>query len=270
MSDVNKTCISYWFPRIEAAGLPVPRTDLLCMDGDTAIDFYRVFDGKAPGARCVPFCEKVAECSDRMGYPCFLRTGLTSGKHNWDNTCHLGSREDILIHVIAIIEYSECVDMMGLPFDVWAVREMLPVQPLAVCRKWANMPVCREFRVFVNDDKVQCMHPYWPSDVLDQGGAVGVDGSIDIDRLNVASVDDVDLYSLASSAGEAVGGSWSVDLLTTSRGWYVTDMAEADRSYHWPSCRFAKQTTLKAGRTVSHKQVMDEIDPQPKGATHDP
>lgn len=48
------------------------------------------------------------------------------------------------------------------------------------------------------------------------------------------------LYELASRAGKAVGGAWSVDILETTRGypnrWYVTDMAVAEDSWHWPEC----------------------------------
>jgi hypothetical protein len=45
------------------------------------------------------------------------------------------------------------------------------------------------------------------------------------------------LTEYANSAGCAVGGAWSTDLLETRRGWMVTDMAEAHKSWHdWPDC----------------------------------
>ena len=44
------------------------------------------------------------------------------------------------------------------------------------------------------------------------------------------------LVQLATKAGRALGGSWSVDILETARGWFITDMAEADRSFHLPDC----------------------------------
>jgi hypothetical protein len=45
------------------------------------------------------------------------------------------------------------------------------------------------------------------------------------------------LTELANAAGRAVGGVWSIDLLETRRGWMVTDMAEAHKSWHeWPEC----------------------------------
>jgi hypothetical protein len=45
-----------------------------------------------------------------------------------------------------------------------------------------------------------------------------------------------ELVALAEKAGAAVGGSWSIDILETEKGWYVTDMAEAYKSFHWEDC----------------------------------
>ena len=45
-------------------------------------------------------------------------------------------------------------------------------------------------------------------------------------------------YELASQAGKACGGQWSVDLLETDRGWYITDMAEAVKSYGYDKEKF--------------------------------
>ncbi len=36
-------------------------------------------------------------------------------------------------------------------------------------------------------------------------------------------------------------GAWSVDLLPTERGWFITDMAIMERSFHWPDCPYAKK-----------------------------
>jgi len=51
---VDPTCLSYWFPKIHAAGLPVPRTKIVTMDvGDTRRDMFEVFDGKPMGPAAV-------------------------------------------------------------------------------------------------------------------------------------------------------------------------------------------------------------------------
>lgn len=231
-SEPDKTALSWWFPKIEAAGLPVPRTTLLTIPDDAAKSIWEVFDGKPAGGAGRPFFDAIRAAAESFGYPCFLRTDYTSGKHSWEDTCLLASTADIPRHVYAIAEFSECADMIGLPWSVWAVRELLPTRPLGVCRDYGNMPICREFRFFVDDGAVRCWHPYWPLDSLEAGGAPST-----LDYESLCRVDDEShLVAIAEAACRAVGGSWSVDILDTARGWFVTDMAEANRSFHWPDC----------------------------------
>lgn len=239
MKRDNKTCMSYWFPKIEAAGLPVPKTMLLTLPDDMARDIWSVFDGDEPSGLAEPFFAEIARAAESVGYPCFLRTGLTSGKHEWKRCCYLTKPEDIKQHVVNLIEFSELCDMMGLPSDVWAVREFLPTMPVGVCPYYGDMPICREFRFFVNDGALKCWHGYWPKFALERGGAVYQ--SRDFDYEAFCRPDDLAaLTAVACAAGRAVGGgAWSVDLLETRRGWVLTDMAEADRSWHWEGCEKA-------------------------------
>ena len=60
----------------------------------------------------------------------------------------------------------------------------------------------------------------------------------DYDAVSCVDVDEeCALIALAEKASRAVGGAWSIDLLETRRGWVLTDMAEAHRSWHdWPDC----------------------------------
>jgi len=236
----DRTCLSYWFPKIEAAGLPVPRTKIVRMPGDTLMEFYKVFDGERPGPAADNFCDLLKITCDSMGYPCFLRTGQTSGKHDWDRTCFVQSPERIRSHVIALIEYSELADFMGLACDVWAVREFLPTRPVAVCKNWNGMPVCREFRVFAEEGQARCWHPYWPAAALEEGGADVADYDALCELRHAETV-----FNIAESATMALGGAWSVDVLDTARGWYLTDMAEAHKSFHWPDCPHAGEHAPK-------------------------
>lgn len=238
---LDRTCLSYWFPLLEAAGLPVPRTVMVRMSSKAFRDVFRVFDGEPMKGDAQPFFDAIKVAADAMGYPCFLRTGQTSGKHDWERTCLLPSANAISQHVVSIVEFSECVSLIGLSCDVWAVRELLPTMPLGVCPNYRNMPLCREFRFFVADGEVQCWHPYWPLESLEQGGA---DISL-YDQLS--STDDYkSAFSLAHKAARAVEGSWSVDVLETQRGWYITDMAEAEKSYHWEGCGAVSEPAREA------------------------
>ena len=237
---IDKTCLSWWFPKIRDAGLPVPKTIIIELkDKNILKDIFSVFDGEKLTHISEPFFNEIKKAADEIGYPFFLRTGQTSAKHNWSHTCFVSNAEQIQEHVIRIVEYSEMVSIMGVPWDVWAVRQFLPTLSLGTCSGFGGMPICREFRFFVDGGKVLCWHPYWPIKALVQGGAVSIKEGESLhmlyERLCVCS-DESPLYDLAIKVGEAVEGEWSVDLLETERGWYVTDMAETHKSFHWEGC----------------------------------
>ena len=101
-------CMSDWLPKLEAVGLPVPRTALVRMPREAFQDVLNVFDGKPIEGPANEFLRKVAAAATEIGYPAFL-----------------------------------------------------PTMPLAVCTRYGGMPMCREFRCFVADAEVRCMHPYW-------------------------------------------------------------------------------------------------------------
>jgi ATP-grasp domain, R2K clade family 3 len=231
---MNKTALSYWFPLIEAAGLPVPKTRIIKMPQAAQEDFFKAFDGEEGDGQAKAFAKTLEIAGYEFGYPLFLRTDFTSAKHSWNKACFVAEPEKMITHIWEIIEYSEVHDMLGdLPWDTFVLREMLPTIPLAVCPRYGNMPVCREFRFFVRDGEIICAHPYWPKESLQKGGC-----NADRELMeNLFFPDDrSELQDLAKRAGRAVGGAWSVDILETKRGWFVTDLAEASKSFHWEGC----------------------------------
>lgn len=260
MSEVDKTCLSYWFPKLESAGLPVPGTRIVAFyDRATHTGLGRMMDGELPDEAGQAFLTKLADAVAEIGCPCFLRTGLTSGKHDWKRTCYLTHADRLMQHVASLIEFSECADMLGLNWNVWAVRELLPTMPLCMLPCYGNMPLCREFRCFLDGDKIMCCHPYWPRGAVERGfpmantdepptGVWDMSGPralpADFDHLYsrvclLGSDERTTVMELAAKVGAAVGGRWSVDILETQRGWYVTDMAEMHKSYHWEGCENA-------------------------------
>lgn len=237
----NLNALSYWLPKIEAAGLPVPKTIIVEMDEPTWWGMLNSMNGeRAPdGADPLGFFERIGVAADIVGWPAFLRTDHTSHKHNWKNTCFLERRSDIASHVFEIAEFSEiCGIGVDLSWRNWAVREMLPVEPLGICHAYGGMPVVREFRFFVDNGIVRCGHPYWPEAALNEGGVQWLVPLAPTPYEALCRDDGIwgELTNLASRAGTAVGGSWSVDILETRRGWMITDMALAEDSYHWPDC----------------------------------
>lgn len=271
-SEGDRNCLSYWFPKLAATGVPVPRTEIV----RTAVRLDKLLDGKTPDGY-EGFLTALQDAANRIGSPpWFLRTGQGSGKHQWRDTAFVRYRGELHGHIAALVEWSCLVDFLGLPFDVWAVREMLPTRPIAVLPAYRDFPLVREVRAFVKDGKVVCVHPYWPAGAVREGFGMRErhddesDGPL-VDLVNPPAgpkvwkpgrfAVPVDLDKIiaegcrlptylsggwpelleAVAAAFAGDGAWSVDVLETDRGWYVTDMAEAYRSFHWAGCEKAKE-----------------------------
>lgn len=230
----DRNCLSWWFPRIQAVGLPVPETEILWTD----VQFAHLFDNKAPEGYD-NFIEALDGMIQRLGgYPIFLRTGQTSAKHSWESSCYVPSRDVLPNHVFQIVEFSELADMMGLPCHVWAARKLLPVKPLFHCQRYGNMPVVPELRVFVDGWDPVYSVPYWPDGAIEEGEPNVENWQKLLHDAAISGLEVERAKCLASSAGKACQGRWSVDILKTDKGLYVTDMAVAERSYGYDENKF--------------------------------
>lgn len=237
MSEDTKVHMGYWLPKIEAAGLPTPKTIMLEMPDDAVRDLWRTFDQEMPEGAWPAFVESAKIEADKIGTPLFLRSAYFSGKHEWDRTCMVRERDKLGEHMSNIAYMSECFGVgMGtvrISWKTWALRELLPTMPVGLCPNYDNMPVCKEFRFFAEDGKVLCWHPYWPRFSLERGGC-----ELSDDAFTALSTPDnlPGLIAMAETASRVCGGAWSVDLLETKRGWFLTDMATAETSWHWEDC----------------------------------
>lgn len=225
--DVND--LAYWFPLIQEGGLPVPKTRIVTTD----VELVDLLDGRMP-VGYEAFFSDLGNAARNIGYPCFLRTGHGSGKHEWSDTCYLTDPNDLGTHVYALIEWSHLVDMMGLPHQTWVVRQLIPTRYLFRCQAWRGFPVTREFRVFVKDGAVEAIYPYWPPTAVEQGQPDAVNWRVLLAMASeLASYERETLTMLAEKASAAVGGGyWSVDFLRAlDDRWWLTDMADGERSY---------------------------------------
>lgn len=241
---IDKTCLSFWFPALLAAGLPVPRTEIVRLSEEDQDDLMAVVmagEGYGPpkGDGFDRLVSQLRTHADRIGYPCFLRSGHFSGKHSWADTCYVTGPEQIADHVKAIQYMGECFSMMGMPCGVWVIREFLKPKPYDVAfhaDRFGGMPVRREFRVFVRDGVVECLHPYWPPDAFEDRVPLTEGQAAALAAMNEPGIHEAEIRGLAARVGAVLPGYWSVDVLSTDRGWYVTDMAEGGQSWHWPEC----------------------------------
>ena len=272
----DRACLSYWFPILEAAGVPVPRTvvvrtapdldgpDLLALLEAAPLmgDPERMAGFDRFATRLVEAYMAVAGSGVRRPAwatePVFLRTGHTAGKHNWRHTCYVPDCAALVGHVAALVAASAAAHpVFPLPTDVWAVRELLPVTPIVELPRYAGLPLAAELRAFVKGGEVRCVHAYWPPEAVAAGFFGPIDahqGKLIMALASTVVMDDIPavwgtLAKVAAAfAGESGGAAWSVDLLLGQTGvWYATDMAPAERSYHDPLCAFSHADAPAAG-----------------------
>lgn len=224
--------LSFWFPKIRAAGLPVPETRIV----ETSLPLMNLLDGEHVDG----FDDLVAELQadgHALGYPCFLRTGYLSGKHEWSTTCYVESPEVMAQHVVTLVEESAMAGLMGLPVDTWVVRELIPTEPLFTMLRYSGMPFVPEWRVFATGERVTHVQPYWPMDAIEASDPDNEDwrdlvleARLTMERGFLRD----GLAGLAIDAAEACGGEeWSVDFLWSAveEKWWLTDMADGARSF---------------------------------------
>lgn len=228
----DRNCLSYWFPRLQVAGVPVPETIIVRWDG-TAYDYLQ-YDHLQLLERIQDLIQRVEQAAREIGLPCFLRTGLTSNKWGWKNSCYLTAVEDVADHLFNLCEFSTCADLIGLPCNVFAVREFLPATPRFHAFQ-GRMPVVAEVRCFVSGGEIVQQIPYWPEDSIRSPDRE--DWRIRLREIDQYVWDNGPIWRrLARKVARAFAndGAWSVDCFASSGGWVVTDMAQAADSYGCP------------------------------------
>lgn len=237
----NKSSMFYWWPKIAFLPIPKPRTILIRHEGAFKGKLsYDPIDRK-PEQYFDEMLIKVQEAADKMGYPIFIRSDEYSGKHGWENTCYVERRDQLGPHILQILEETAMID---LSFFGIAVREFLQLDWRFKSHS-GKMPVAAERRYFVRDDRVECWHPYWPPASIEEPSIKNWQELLK--ELQTANEGEVELLTgYAKLIGKTLGGYWSVDFCRTIRNeWYLTDMAEGEKSYHWATCPNAPSYMLE-------------------------
>jgi hypothetical protein len=218
--------MTIWFPAVEALGLPHPRTKMLDLSEEAQA---RAINGEEPSPEDLAAWLAAAT---EIGYPLFLRSDLTSGKHRWLDTCYVAEWRALVRHVFAVIEDAELHWVW--PVVALAFREFVPLDSSFAA--FNAMPVSRERRYFAEDGEVRCSHPYWPEGAIAEHawrGNLPKDWRDRLRLLNEPGPDEGELATMAAAVTRKLGGAWSVDFAKAKDGrWLLIDMARAGDSYH--------------------------------------
>lgn len=228
----RRTCLSYWYPKLERTGIPTPKTTILAYEGDY-YDFLGNTTDQAVQRRMTDLYERIRVAARVYGSPFFLRTGYGSGKHSWKDTCFVTDGKRIPWHVAALAEWSATVDMIGLPVDIWAVREWLPGASLF--RAFHGTPISPELRFFIQDGEIVSHLFYWPQEAITRADRSDWRERLammqEISHANFLAA--APLVKIAAQAFQG-DGAWSLDMMLTGHGWVAIDMAVAALSWGCP------------------------------------
>lgn len=237
---MDKCSMLYWWPLVKEIGIPVPHTeiieiphgqDLKILDDMNILRQYTV---------------QIRKIADKLKYPLFFRTDITSGKHQWLETCFIADEQTLIRNMFNTIEFGYVADILGLPCHALVFREFLECD--YQFKAFNSMPITKERRLFVRDGVIECSHPYWPEEAIENADTE--DWKELLDKTNtLCETDDKILKEFGEKACKSVGGGyWSIDFLYTKHGWTLIDMAEGicsekingrligRKSYHWESC----------------------------------
>lgn len=237
IENLEKNSMFYWYPLVEKAGIKSPKTVLVPFKGK--LDWC-IFDGKKSKSY-LAYIKLLEQEAEKIGYPLFLRTDETSNKFEWGNSCYVESKEKLYGNLLNILEFIEMA--MSLGFKGVALREFLKLESSFTSHR--GMPVAKEFRLFVRNGKLECLHPYWPKRSIIKPSVA--DWETKLTELRQLTPDDINaILDELVKFSDMLPENWSVDFCkTVSDEWYLTDMAISEHSYHWATCKYAPKEMLE-------------------------
>lgn len=226
----DKSSMFYWFPLIKDLPIPQPKTEM-----------YRFDEMELESLQQEQFPESIFEhvkpLAEKIGFPLFMRTDQSSCKHGWKQTCYVPSLEKLKSHTSELLMESMMQGWMSYTDNGLALRQYIPLTT-AFTAFHGDFPINKERRYFIRDGKVQCHHAYWYPSAI-EGHTKQKDWRRTVNRLNKETETEVKrLTELAEIVGTVVEGYWSVDFALGKESlWYLFDMAEGEKSFHWLECQ---------------------------------
>lgn len=246
---------SFWFPKIQFCGIPVPKTFFKKLphydQGPEARRLYQAFCMENPAedlavvqtwlnTNVLPELKEMG----LMGHV-FVKNARFSNKFDANGNCNLFGTFD-LARAFANINYEAmCLDANGC--DEIVVREFIEASCHEIPCIYNGLPLRPEFRVFYDFDTQQPIFTanYWDFDYVYPHLYAATDRIIfehERERIETAFnqyKDEVqEMVSNAMKSVQGLTGQWSIDILYDENTYsphkfWLIDMAIAQRSAYW-------------------------------------
>ena len=224
---VESDSMLIWYPKIKDLPIPQPKTEIIIL---TKKELKALWTESVP----TTLTKKVQKVCDRMGYPCFLRTDLASGKHSWKDSCFIDGKTELWKHIYEVTSFNLIADILGLDFKALVIREYIPMDTKFTAF-WSDMPVNPERRYFIKNGKVLCHHPYWIEEAIAESKLPSISNWREVVKeMNIETSDEIELLTAyAEMVAERFIGYWSIDFCKAQDGrWILIDMATGEKSWH--------------------------------------
>ena len=263
---MDRNSMLYWWGLVRDASVPKPKTIIVRLEERDVDMFFRCYEDPGERGECREFRRRINRIFEELkeaveslgGYPVFLRTDYTSGKHySYVNPLYWLGQEADLWKVWPLI--CECHE----PFETGVFA---PPRPHAlVVREWLDIERWTdrlpryntvEARLFIRNGEVEEVYPYYHwSGIIEHYRRQEIGASIffsanpapvirtlrreieetrrDYEKNLVERIkrDLGLLVKYGRIISERIEGYWSVDFVLAGGEWYFIDMAVGEASW---------------------------------------
>ncbi len=238
MESENENSMLNWYPTLkDVEGVKTPKTEI--------VEAERLSEDK--GAIDYDYDEVLEAVEEVGGFPVFIRTDLSSAKHNMRNVSEVREEGELKKKIYDLALDNLCKSMFGLDFKALVVREWLDLKHDFEAFR-GDAPIGYEIRAFINGG-IMCKHFYWPKGSIEKLHGIHKPPDWE-DKWRQTKVNTMKRWEEVKPKVEAVSkvfsDSWSLDFALAEDGtWYAIDMGKYEQSYHPPWCPNAPEECKK-------------------------
>jgi hypothetical protein len=224
----------FWFPKLAATWLCTEIPNTVFVDYNEELLTPALMGQKSAEYERLYYTVEAA--LHEIGEPAFIRTDLTSAKHAGKHAYRVDSLEGLNDALLTTLSAAQLKSYHSkVKSSAIMVRHHLNVKHDRTA--FGGLPIANEWRVFADQNGVQCAHHYWPEQALWNHMDDGKEPPKDWVKFWIPTV----VMQNAEVAAKAIGvGKWSADFVEDINGkWWLLDMATAGNSYHDLSCQYS-------------------------------